>query len=106
MACERCGAVVAMLIFAPVATDPGRFEDYARKMYPQYSRLNVPTWIIGPALGAGPPIERPAGVVKVWPTREPIERLRPAQLNARIDQLATGHCGSQVGVNPDRHRRR
>jgi hypothetical protein len=37
MACERCGAVVAMLIFAPAATDPGRFEDYARKMYPQYS---------------------------------------------------------------------
>jgi SEC-C motif len=34
--CERCGTVVAMLIFAPNATDPGRFEDYARKMYPQY----------------------------------------------------------------------
>jgi hypothetical protein len=51
--CERCGAVVAMLIFAPKATDPGRFEDYARKMYPQYNRLNVPTWIIGPALGEG-----------------------------------------------------
>jgi hypothetical protein len=57
MACERCGAVVAMLIFAPLATDPGRFEDYARKMYPQYTRLNGPTWIIGPALGAGPLIE-------------------------------------------------
>jgi len=25
------------------ATDPGRFEDYARKMYPQYNQLNVPT---------------------------------------------------------------
>jgi hypothetical protein len=92
MACERCGAVVAMLIFAPVATDPGRFEDYARKMYPQYTRLNVPTWIIGPALGAGPLIERPADALKVWPAREPIERLRPAQLNARVDQLAKGHC--------------
>ena len=52
--CERCSAVVAMLIFAPKATDPGRFEDYARKMYPQYNHLNVPTWIIGPALGEGP----------------------------------------------------
>jgi hypothetical protein len=90
--CERCGSVVAMLIFAPVATNPGRFEDYARKMYPQYSRLNVPTWIIGPALGAGPLIERPADVLKVWPAREPIERLRPAQFNARVDQLAMGHC--------------
>jgi hypothetical protein len=92
MACERCGAVVAMLIFAPVATDAGRFEDYARKMYPQYSRLNVPTWIIGPALGAEPPMERPADVLKVWPAREPVERLRPAQFNARVDQLATQHC--------------
>ena len=42
--CERCGAVVAMLIFAPAAADPGRFEGYARKMYPQYTRLDVPTW--------------------------------------------------------------
>ena len=92
MACERCGAVVAMLIFAPMATDAGRFEDYARKMYPQYARLNVPTWIIGPALGAGPLMERPADALKVWPVREPIERLRPAQFNARVDQLAKGHC--------------
>jgi hypothetical protein len=52
--CERCGAVVAMLIFAPAATDAGRFEGYARKVYPQYSRLNVPAWVIGPALGARP----------------------------------------------------
>ena len=92
MACERCGAAVAMLIFAPVATDPGHFEDYARKMYPQYSRLNVPAWIVGPALGAGPLMERPADALKVWPAREPIERLRPAQLNARVDRLAKGHC--------------
>jgi hypothetical protein len=90
--CERCGAVVAMLIFAPVATDPGRFEDYARKMYPHYARLNVPAWIIGPALGGGPLMERPADVLKVWLAREPIERVRPAQFNARVDQLATQHC--------------
>jgi hypothetical protein len=30
--CERCGAFVAVRIFAPDATDLGRFEDYARKM--------------------------------------------------------------------------
>jgi len=102
--CERCGAVVAMLIFAPVATDAGRFEDYARKMYPEYKRLNVPAWIIGPALGAGPLMERPADVLKVWPAREPIERLRPAQLNARLDLRSTRHCGLQAGVNPDRQR--
>ena len=48
--CERCGTVVAMLIFAPNATDPGHFEDYARKMYPHYNQLNVPTWILGPCI--------------------------------------------------------
>jgi hypothetical protein len=37
--CERCGAMAALLIFAPEATDPGRFEDYARLMYPEYTRL-------------------------------------------------------------------
>src|ERR1700736_3270638 len=91
--CDRCGSVVAMLIFAPKATDPGRFEDYARKMYPQYNHLNVPTWIIGPALGEGPLIERPADVLKVWPTRERMQqRLPPAQFNQLLDQLATRHC--------------
>ena len=88
-----------MLTFAPAATDPGRFEDYARKMYPEYKRLDVPTWIIGPDLGAGSLIERPADVLKVWPAREPIERLRPAQHDARLDQLAAGHCGLQAGAN-------
>src|SRR5260370_18567604 len=48
--CEHCGAAMAMLIFAPKATDLGRFEDYARKMHPQYNHLNGPTCIIGPAL--------------------------------------------------------
>jgi hypothetical protein len=58
--CERCGTVVAMLIFAPNATDAGHLEDYAHKMYPHYNHINVPTWIIGPALGEGPLIDRPA----------------------------------------------
>ena len=87
--CERCGTVVAMLIFAPNATDPGHFEDYARKMYPHYNQLNVPTWILGPALGEGPLIERPADVLKVWPAREPIQRLPPWQFNCLLDQFVT-----------------
>src|ERR1700738_3752155 len=107
--CERCGDVVAMLIFAPTATDPGRFEDYARKMYPQYNRLNVPTWIIGPALGEGPLIGRPADVLKVWPTREPIQRLVPAQFNPLLDQLAEEKTRNGIlctpSVNPPRKQR-
>jgi hypothetical protein len=90
--CERCGRMVAMLIFAPQATDAGRFEDYARKMYPEYARLDLPTWIIGPALGGGPLIDRPADILKIWPTRTPIERQRPAQFNSMLDRLVAGHC--------------
>lgn len=90
--CERCGAMVAMLIFAPEATDACGFEDYARKMYPEYTRLNLPTWIIGPALGSGPLMDRPAEMLKVWPSREPIQRQRPAEFNSMLDRLASGHC--------------
>ena len=90
--CERCGIVVAMLVFAPNATDPGHFEDYARKMYPHCNHLNVPTWIIGPALGEGPLIDRPADVLKVWLAREPIQRLPPAQFNSLLDQFVTRRC--------------
>lgn len=90
MQCHRCGAFVAMLIFAPDATDAGRFEDYARLMYPEYVRHDLPTWIIGPTLGLGP--QDPADILKVWPTRKPMQRLTPGQFNPRIHQLATRHC--------------
>ena len=92
MQCEECDAMVAMLIFAPDATDMGRFEDYARKMYPQYTRFNLPTWIIGPALGNGPLMDRPADILKVWPAHEPMQRLRPDQFNPILDRLAERHC--------------
>jgi hypothetical protein len=90
--CDRCGAMVAMLILAPQATDPGCFEDYARKMYPEYARLDLPTWIVGPALGYGPLVDRPADILKIWPGRAPIERQTPAEFNAMLDRLVTGHC--------------
>ena len=90
MQCSRCNAFVAMLVFAPGATDAGRFEDYARLMYPEYSSRNVPTWIIGPA--TGPDIEDSAEILKVWPTRQPVQRLTPEQFNSRIRRLAARHC--------------
>jgi hypothetical protein len=61
-------------------------------MYPEYTRLNVPTWIIGPALGSGPLMDRPADILKVWPSRIPVEPLRPAEFNPIIERLATEHC--------------
>ncbi len=90
MQCSTCNAFVAMLVFAPGATDTGRFEDYARRMYPEYSRRDLPTWIIGPASGPGP--EDSADILQVWPTRKPLQRLTPAQFNPRLDRLAGSHC--------------
>jgi hypothetical protein len=94
MQCERCDAMVAMLIFAPDATDLGRFEDYARKMYPEYTRRNLPTWIIGPPQGSGPLIDRPSDILQVWPERACLQRLRPAEFNPLLDRLVTDpkHC--------------
>ena len=90
--CETCGKIVAFLVFAPGATDDGRFEDYARLMYQHYARHNVPTYIIGPELGDGPMAYRPANILKVWPQRGPMECLRPDEFNPRIFELATQHC--------------
>ena len=92
MQCETCEAGVALLIFAEQATDPGGLEDYARLMYPQIAEHDVPTWVIGPSVGDGPPAERPADILKVWPEREPVRRMRPDEFNPILDQLATTHC--------------
>jgi hypothetical protein len=87
--CERCGSVVAMLIFAPEATDPGGFEDYARKMYPQYppKRADVDHW---PCIGEGPLIDRPADVLKAADTRP-----NPT-VAARAIQSAAGIAAGEV----------
>jgi len=89
--CEQCGTLVAFLIFADDATDLGRFEDYARLMFPHYSAHPVPAYIIGPEQGTGPANYR-AEIMKVWPERAPIEILTPAQFKPRIDTLVFGHC--------------
>jgi len=91
--CEICGKIVAFLIFAVDATDDGLFEDYARLMYPHYSRHNVPTYIIGPQLGNDPMERRPANILKVWPQRSVMECLRPDEFNPRIEELVAQHCG-------------
>ena len=90
--CERCDAGVALLIFAVRAKDRGGLEDYARLMYQDVVRKNLPTYVIGPALGDGPLMERPADILKIWPEREPIRRLRPDEFNPIIAALAHAHC--------------
>jgi len=67
-----------------------RRYNYARLMYPEYSRRGLPTWIVGPALGPGP--EDPADILQVWPVRKPRQRLMPGQFNPRLSRLAARHC--------------
>lgn len=96
--CERCGAAVALLVFADDATDHGGLEDVARLMYPHVARMDVPTWVVGPptARGSarwdGPPEEAPADFLKVWPEREPVRRLTPAAFDAVLSALTDAHC--------------
>ncbi len=92
MQCERCGANVALLIFADDAADRGGLEDCARLMYPKVVELNIPTWVIGPPIESEPSPESPADILKIWPEREAIRQLRPDEFNPIIEALATTHC--------------
>lgn len=82
-------------IFADDAVELGFFEDYARKMYPQYKRLDVPTWIIGPPIGRLDESRTPTQVMKVWPNREPIMTTTADAFNAELDNLLERHCLAQ-----------
>lgn len=58
--CKKCGAIVAFLIHAEDAKGVGGLNDYARRLHKEIIRLNVPTWVLGPALGGGPIKDRPS----------------------------------------------
>ena len=90
--CERCGAAVALLVFADDATDPGGLEDAARLMYPHIASLDVPTWIVGPPLVDEFLEDAPSDLLKVWPEREPPRAMTPAALDAVLDALVGAHC--------------
>ncbi len=89
--CDHCGVPVAMLIFAHGASTTAEFEDYARKMYPKYSEINVSTWLIGDFVGEVGHNE-PSKVLRVWPRRRPILKMTPNDFNAMIVKLAENHC--------------
>jgi hypothetical protein len=93
--CERCGDIAASLIFME-GTDHGDFEDCARMMYPEYSRGIAPVWIIGSPVGRGSESERAADVLKVWPEREPVRRMRPAQFNPICERIVAEHCSRKI----------
>lgn len=89
--CEQCGAIAAHLIFADNARSVGELEDYARKMYAIYKKVNVPTWIIGAPQGI-PSDDTPALTMKVWPKRQAAKRLSPNAFNPKLDALLARHC--------------
>ena len=64
---------------------PIAIEDHARLMFPQVREMDVPTWGIGEPVGNDPLPERPADILKIWPEREPVQRLRPDEFNPVID---------------------
>ena len=90
MQCNHCDAFVAMLIFADDALSPDRLEDYARMMYAEVARRNLPAWVIGAPLGPGP--EAPAYILKVWPSRQPVQCLSPDEFNPVLEKLQASHC--------------
>ncbi len=57
--------------------------------------------MIGPPSGEEPLPERPADILKIWPEREPIQRLRPDEFNPMLDELAQAHCRDVVQDSPD-----
>lgn len=91
MPCDRCGAIAASLIFID-GGEPDDFENHARLMYAEYSHGTAPVWIIGPPVGSGPEAERAADILKVWPEREPIQRMSPAQFNPICARVVANHC--------------
>jgi hypothetical protein len=88
--CRRCNVAVGHLIFVE---DAGlTLEDHARLIYATIQDLRLPTWIIGPPPGPGGPTDLPAEVLKVFPVREPPQRLSPEVFRALIDPLTGQHC--------------
>jgi len=77
----------------PMMPKPLRREDYARLMYPtypNYSRVNLPTWVVGATFGNTP--HSPAFILKVWPKREPVQLMRPDEFNPGLDRIQESHC--------------
>jgi hypothetical protein len=90
MQCVKCDAYVAMLVFADNALTPDRLEDYAQMMYPKYSEMGLPTWVIGAPLNNS--MDAPAYFLKVWPEREPACLLTPDEFDPVICKLQGSHC--------------
>jgi hypothetical protein len=92
--CLECGEAVAFVTYAADATDRGRLEDYARRMYPQHARWNVPAWIVGPVRGQSSQDRGVADVLSAWPTQGTVMAMTGDQFDGMVDRLVEGHCRS------------
>jgi len=97
--CERCGASVDLLIFAPGATDPGSFKDYALWMHPQVVQMHMPTYVIGPALKTtvrmdedGEAHESAVGVLAPVPVRSSMPRATRASRKSSDRSVEKSNC--------------
>jgi hypothetical protein len=81
---------VAILIFAEDAKAPDHLEYYARLMYLNYSKANLPTWIIGGPLKNT--LNAPAYILKVCPKRESVRCLEPDEFNPVLFRIQESHC--------------
>jgi hypothetical protein len=61
-------------------------------LYQEAAQYNLPTCVIGPQVGTEPFPERPSDILKIWPSREPVRRLRPDEFNAEIGRFQKIHC--------------
>ena len=87
----RKGSLFWLLLFADNAWTADRLEDYAQMMYPNYSEMGLPTWVIGAPLNNS--MNAPAYFLKVWPEREPACLLTPDEFDPVICKLQGSHCG-------------
>lgn len=92
MVCETCDVPVAMLIFAPDAYASDELENYARMMYSNTKKLNLPTWVIGAEEEIVPDKEGMALILKAWPDREPARKISSLVFEPMLNKLQTRHC--------------
>jgi len=92
--CDTCGALAAMLIFAPDYDTKAGLEDHARIMYSKAKELNVPIWIVGTEteyIVNGEDL-RKSLVLKMYPKHEEARIMTPDDLMEKINKLMATHC--------------
>lgn len=92
MICETCDAPVALLVFAPNAYTPSELEDYARMMYGNIRRTDLPTWVIGAEEEVLPEREGVALILKIWPDRQPAKKISSLIFEPMLGDLQNKHC--------------